>query len=212
MYIISEDSTFYRPGEIVDTLLNHFDNRYKKTTRGVITIIVGIFNAKPQVIAGIGNTPFLCLDISDTLILNVRMPIDSVDVEYVGYTITIQKCPKSKSKRKKENLKRRELMRGMQRAQSPRPSAFFPNSSYFQNWNEISFELNHPDSIFRAEYYIDKIISAVRRKIKRRVGYCDPFDTITLRNQRDTTNLIDFATSEWEKLLLKRKKQKKCRN
>ena len=73
MYIVDSDS-FHQSkhgdyianvDEIVATLLTHFDNRYKKSTRGVVTLVVGVFDGSPRIIAGIGRTPFLYLNISN---------------------------------------------------------------------------------------------------------------------------------------------------
>ena len=134
------------------------------------------------------------------------MPINNVDKEELARCLQIRKHQKG-TQRKKEKAKCKELLSGS--ALGEKFSTWVQDT---QNLHSINFELNHPNSIFRAEYYIDKIISTIRRKIHRQIGYASPCDTIYLRDKTDATNLIDFATLEWEKLLLKRKKQKKCQN
>jgi hypothetical protein len=155
--------------------------------------------------AGIGRVGFLYLKIDEiSLEILARMPImPTKKTEYestrTAYCISV---PKHYGK---PAVRRRELRSGVVPGRQLHDTPL--------SWGSIRFETSHPESIIKTEFYIAKILGAIRRKVKLHRG-CSYVgsrgkDIVFLKDVTDNTDLIAFATSEWEKHKSKQRRRNK---
>jgi len=170
-----------RDSDLVVALANHFEGRFEKRHRGLITTIsnlrINSFDAdnhNPGMVAGIGNIPFLYLLIrNDRLTIKCAMPLEQYTPP-IRHNIPLDKHRKRGAKAKatlSSNVHAMPVIR----------------------LDTVDFLYELPDCIQLAEYFVDKIISTVRRRIfvQRHSVY--------LKEDADETNLIEFAKEQWEK-------------
>jgi len=152
----------------------------RKRNRGLVTILC----MSDSIVAGIGKVGFMEVKfLYDRIKISAAMPIlPSNPSDSSAYCIKLHKH------RKKTSIAREELVQGLAETNGK----LGPRHLHDHHVSQIGFEYARPYSLHAAEYFANKIISVVRRKVYR-VGH-----NVLLKDPADKTDLIALVTAEWE--------------
>lgn len=175
------------PPEIL-VLKDHFSSMLKKRGTGLVTVVP----LAESVIAGIGCIAFMKLSLlPDVINIQAAMPIIAENPSRPS--IGGRYCIKLHKHRKKGRTAIRCLIDGLAAHQG----VIGPRHINTAHVNEINFDYSFSESIHMTEYFTNKIITIVRRKVilhRRNDG-----DMVVLKEPSDSTDLIRLVTDHWQK-------------